>query len=80
MTDKRLAKVIELDIFDPFSKQLEDHMNERGMTLCYEAERLHEIFKAIRVIKDNGLATKQQVHAMNRRFIKQLRESLFEIE
>lgn len=80
MTDRRVAKQIELDIFDPFEKQLEDHMNERGITLCYEAERLHELAKALRVIKENGLATKQQARAMNKRFIRQLRESLFEIE
>lgn len=75
-----MGKTVNMSGFDELTDNLEEFVNKQGCTLGKDAERLQKLMFCISYCYIHGVVTDSQRDMMRRKFTKQFREALHEIE
>lgn len=75
-----MAKYVDMSNFDEFFDNLEEFVNKQGCTLGEDAERLQKLLYSIQYCYLHDVVTDSQFEQMNKKFEKQFRKALYEID
>lgn len=75
-----MSKFVDMSKFQPLTGNLEEYLNKQGCTLGKDAVRLQKLYFSIQYCYVHGVLTDSETQKAWKRFHKQFKEALHEIE